>query len=240
MKRYLTTLSRYVFPILFISLLFIVEPLRSTQASAVATPVVRTLIDEFNGTSLDLSTWDIFHGTPTVANGRLTLAGGVNTTAEIQSVQKFGYGVVQMVITSSNWKPYDQITDSSFGFEIWQGANVRCQYSVILVANGHLGLIKQRPDANGNCSGDPILDTEQVYEQISAWDQIRSGRTVRLTLTWAPRSVTLHISSAGVNEGVAFYTGPVEPVNGLEIRLNADKGETYRIDYVRVVGIPWR
>jgi hypothetical protein len=236
MKHIVMRLTRYIFTILAIALSIVLASSSNTQAAT----AVPTLVEEFNGTSLDFSKWVKVHGNPTVANGKLTLAGGANTTAEIQSIKRFGYGVLQMVISSSSWKPQSGQTDSSFGFEFWQGANGNCHYGVILVANGHLGLLRQKPDANGNCFGDPKPDMEQVYEKINNWDTILTGKTLRLTLTWAPKSVTLHVSSAGVNEGVAFYTGAVEPVNKLEIRLNADKGETYRIDYVRVVGIPWR
>ena len=238
MKRYLVTVVRYMFPILAIGLLILLPPSRMSQAAT----AVPTLVDEFNGTSLDQTKWTAIPGNPPVANGKLTLAGGASTPAEIQSRKKFPYGVLQMVITSSNWKPQqgpNHETDSSFGFEFWQGANGNCHYGVILVANGHLGLLRHKPDANGNCFGDP-LETEQVYKQIDNWDTIRNGKTLRLTLTWAPKSVTLHISSGNISDGVAYYFGPVEPTNSLEVRLNADKGETYRIDYVRVVGIPWR
>jgi hypothetical protein len=238
MKHYHTILIRYIFPAFVIGSLFLITPSRMTEAA----PTVPTLIEEFNGTSLNLNKWIKVHGNPTVANGKLTLAGGVNTTAEIQSLKKFAYGVLQMMITSSNWRPQegpDHVTDSSFGFEIRQGTNGQCQYSVILIANGNLGVIRQKPDSNGNCSGDP-LPTEQVYKKITNWDTIRAGKTLRLTLTWAPKSVTLHITSGNINDGVAYYFVPVDPINSLEIRLNADKSETYKIDYVRVVGIPWR
>ena len=235
MKLDLVKVVSYLFPILVIGLLIALAPSSQTQAAT----AVPTLIEEFNGTSLDPVKWTLIHGNPTVANGRLTLVGGANTTAEIQSIKRFGYGVLQMVITSLHWKPQSGQTDSSFGFEIWQGANGQCQYSVILIANGHLGLIRQKPDTNGNCSGDPKPE-EQHYEQISNWDAIRTEKTLRITLTWAPKGVTLHVSSAGVNEGVASYTGAVEPVNQLEIRLNADNNETFKVDFARVVGIPWR
>jgi hypothetical protein len=107
-----------------------------------------------------------------------------------------------MVITSADWQPQTLGTDSSFGFENFAGANGRCHYGVILMANGHLGLLRAQPDADGNCSGDPV---DQAHIPISNWDAVRAGGTVHITLTWAP--------------------------NGIE---------TYEVDYVRVVDIPWR
>jgi hypothetical protein len=234
MKRDLVRLIHYIFPILVIGLFVLLAPTRMTQAAT----AVPTFQDEFNGTSVDPAKWTVIHGNPTLANGKLKLAGGISSLAEIQSIKKFSYGILQMNISSTNWKPQtDQSSDSSFGFEIWRGTNGQCHYSVILKTNGHLGVMRPQADANGNCSGDPEL---QAHIPISNWDALRAGKTLRLTLTWAPKSVTLHVTSGSSNEGVASYFGPAEPVNALEMRLNADKGETYRIDYVRVVGIPWR
>jgi hypothetical protein len=237
MKLDLVKVVRYLFPILVIGLLILLAPSSQTQAAT----AVPTLIEEFDGTTLDGTKWVKRHGNPSLANGKLTLAAGINTAAEIQSLRKFSYGIVQMSITSSNWKPQsDQRTDSSFGFEIWQGANGQCHYSVVLKANGHLGLLRPQPDANGNCSGDPEF---QSHLPIPNWDALRAGKTLRMTLTWAPKSVTLHITSGSANQGGAYYFGVAEPTNSLKIRLNAlnpDKAETYKIDYVRVVGIPWR
>jgi hypothetical protein len=233
MRQHLVTLIKYILPILAIGLFVLLAPSRMTQA-ATAVPTFR---DEFNGTILDPAKWVKIHGDPSLANGKLRLAGGTTTLTEIQSIPKFSYGVLQMSIRSAKWRAQtDQSSDSSFGFEIWQGANGQCHYSVILKTNGHLGVMRPQPDANGNCSGDPEL---QAHIPISNWDAVRAGRTLRITLTWAPRSVTLHVTS-GANEGAASYFGVAEPTNWLKIRLNADTGETYGIDYVRVVGIPWR
>lgn len=234
MKLGFIKLTKYIFPLLVIGLFIFLAPSRYTQA-ATAVPTFR---DEFSGTSLDSTKWVKVHGNPRIANGKLILAGGINELAEIQSLKQFSYAVLQMSITSSYWKEQtDQSSDSSFGFEIWQGTNGQCHYSVILKANGHLGLMKPQPDANGNCSGDPEF---QAHEQIQNWDAVRAGKTLRLTLTWAPRSVMLHVTSGASNQGAAYYFGVAEPTNRLKIRLNADQGETYRIDFVRVVGIPWR
>jgi hypothetical protein len=231
MKREPAILSRYLFALLAIGLLVLLAPSRMSQAAT----AVPTLQDEFNGTSLDPQ-WIEVHGNPRVANGKLRLAGDVSERAELQSIKRLRYGVMQMSISSSSWKPQNQKTDSSFGFEMWLGANGSCHYSVVLKANGHLGLMRSQPDVNGNCSGDPKF---QAHLPVSNWDQLRARKAIRFTLTWAPKSVTLHIT-AGSKEGAAFYFGTAEPTNALRIRLNADKGETYLIDYVRVVGIPWR
>ena len=234
MKLDLAKVVRYLFAILVPGLLIALAPSSQTQAAT----AVPTLIEEFNGTSLDLTKWVKIHGNPTVANGKLRLAGGINTMTEIQSVPRFGYGLLQMSIISANWRPQnDNLSDSSFGFEIWQGVNGECHYSVVLKSNGHLGVMRPQPDVNGNCSGDPEF---QAHLPIENWDAVRAGKTVRITLTWAPRSVTVHVTSGSANQGATYYFGTAEPTNRMNIRLNADKGETYRIDYVRVVGIPWR
>lgn len=228
MKRYPATLNWNSFLVLVISLLFLFTPSKITQATALS-----TWSDEFNGTRIDSTKWIVISGDPRIANGKLTLTGGLNTLAEVQSLKKFGYSVLRMVITSSSWKPQSATTDSSFGFEIWQGANGACHYSVILKANGHLGLLRPQPDANGKCFGDPKF---QAHIPITNWESIRAGKTIRLTLTWAPNRVTLRVSST--NSGSAVYVGTAEPTNQLKIRLNADKAETYKVDYVRVEAIP--
>jgi len=48
--------------------------------------------DEFDGNELDLTKWDVFRGSPTVSNGRLTLRG-----AEVQSKAVFQCGILGMV-----------------------------------------------------------------------------------------------------------------------------------------------
>lgn len=106
---------------------------------------------------------------------------------------------------------------------------------MILKANGHLGLLRPQPDATGNCFGDPKF---QAHIPITNWDTIRARKTVHLILTWAPNRVTLRVSSGNTNSGSAVYVGEAEPTNQLKIRLNADKVETYKIDYVRVEAIP--
>ncbi len=110
--------------------------------------------DDFNGNQLDAAKWDVFKGSPTVSGGRLTLDGGA-TRAEIQSKQSFLYGALTIAIDSAHWKPQSGDTDSSFGVEIFTGANGLCHYSAVLKANGHLGLLRPKPDASNNCPGDP-------------------------------------------------------------------------------------
>jgi hypothetical protein len=229
MKCYPEGLKANSLPVVMISLLMLFTPTEITQATALS-----TWSDEFSGTSVNGAKWVVIGGSPSVANGKLTLTGGLNTLTEMQSINKFGHSVLRMLITSSSWRPQSATTDSSFGFEIWQGANGACHYSVILKANGHLGLMKPQPDATGKCFGDPEF---QAHLPITNWEAIRAGKTIRLTLTWAPNRVTLHVSS-GNKSGGAVYDGEAEPTNQLKIRLNADKGETFKVDYVRVEAVP--
>ena len=230
MKYYLTMLVRYTLIIL------VTGPLVFLSFPGVAEAATTTTIfaDEFIGTSLNSKKWVVVHGNPRVANGKLTLTGGVSRRAEIQSRRKFGYSVMKMVITSSYWKPQNETTDSSFGYEIWKGANGNCHYGVVLVANGNLGLLRSEPDASGNCYGDPKF---QAYVPISNWDVIRAGKTIRVTLIWDPTSVTLNVSS-GTNSGTAYYLGTAEPIDQLKICLNVDTSEKYKINFVRILNLP--
>ena len=186
--------------------------------------------DEFDGSELDLTKWDVIRGSPTVDDGKLTLPGAA-TRAEIQGKTRFQYAVLQAAIESADWKSQTQGTDSSFGFEIWTGANGQCHYGVILIANGHLGVLRSQPDANDNCSGDPEY---QAYVPISNWDAVREAGIVYLTLTWSPNGVTLDVNDGVSNSGRACYEGEAVPDVPLEVRLNADYDENYHVDYVRV------
>jgi hypothetical protein len=190
--------------------------------------------DQFDDSVLDLTKWEVIKGNPTVGNGEITLSGGT-TRAEVQSKAQFQYGILQAAITSSDWKSQSQQTDSSFGFELWTGANGRCHHGVILIANGHVGLLRSLPGANNICVGDPQY---QKYIPISNWDVVREADTVYLTLTWSPSNVTLHVSDGGSNSGLATYIGEAEPVIPLEIRLNTNIGELHRVDYIRVYQDP--
>jgi uncharacterized protein (TIGR03437 family) len=192
--------------------------------------------DEFNGNQLDPTKWEVFRGSPTVAGGALTLNGG-STRADVQSRQSFLYGALTIALDSASWKPQSGDTDSSFGVEIFTGANGQCHYSAILKANGHLGLLRPEPDASNNCSGDPRF---QDHPQMSNWDAIRAGGRVVMTLIWAPGGVTLRISDGNNLNGFAVSTPSREatPNVAMRIRLNADLNETYRVDYVRWADLP--
>ncbi len=192
--------------------------------------------DEFNGNQLDPAKWEVFRGSPTVAGGALTLNGGA-TRADVQSRQSFLYGALTIALDSAHLKPQSGDTDSSFGVEIFTGANGQCHYSAILKANGHLGLLRPEPDANNNCTGDPRF---QDHPQISNWDAIRAGGRVVMTLIWAPGGVTLRVSDGNNLNGFAVSTPSREatPNVAMRIRLNADVNETYRVDYVRWADLP--
>lgn len=182
--------------------------------------------DEFDGDGLDRGKWDVFEGNPVANGGWLTLSG-----ANIQSKSVFGSGILQGVIQSSDWKPQNQFTDSSFGFEIWTGSNNQCHYGILFKASGHLAVLSPQPGIDGNCSGDPLY---QAYPPVSNWDTIRAGSTVSFTLSWLPDSVTLKVSGNG-QEGQASYIGQAIPTVPLKIRLYSQTNETYKIDYVRLI-----
>ncbi len=192
--------------------------------------------DEFNGNQLDPAKWEVFKGAPTVTGGALTLNGG-STRADVQSKQSFLYGALTIALDSASWKPQSGDTDSSFGVEIFTGANGQCHYSAILKANGHLGLLRPEPDASAACSGDPRF---QDHPQISNWDTIRAGGRVVMTLIWTPGGVTLRISDGSNLNGFAVSTPSREatPNVAMRIRLNADLNETYCVDYVRWADLP--
>jgi len=144
--------------------------------------------------------------------------------------------ILQGAIQSSDWKSQNQCTDSSFGFEIWTGANGQCHYGATFKANGHLGVLSPQPDANNNCFGDP---QHQAYPLISNWDAVRATGTVYFILMWSPSRVTLYVNDGGPNSGQASYTGLAVPTVPLKIRLYADTGETYSIDYTRLYQGPF-
>lgn len=202
----------------------------SASGSPAILPLTQTQLsfqDEFNGEVLDLSRWHVFHGSPTTENGYLVLAGGA-ARAEVQSEPELQYATMTIKIVSSNWKPHTEFTDSSFGFEIWTGVNSSCHYGVILIANGHLGLLRAQPDSNNSCSGDPL---HQAYLPIPRWDEIQAADAITLTLRWSAGSVAL-CADNGDAQGCASYAGEALPTLPLKIRLNADFDETYQVDYV--------
>jgi hypothetical protein len=196
--------------------------------------------DEFDGEELDLSRWDVYKGTPTVSNGWLTLPGG-NTGADIQSEPSFSCGILQGVIQSSDWKLTNGSTDSSFGLEIWEGADGKCHHGVVFKANGHLGLLRSKPNAENKCAGQsagipgrhPDDPYYQDYFVIQSWDAIRATGTITFTLTWS-KSVTLEVNGGQSSGQVYTDTSPAIPTVPLKIRLYAQPTETYKIDYIRL------
>jgi hypothetical protein len=182
--------------------------------------------DEFNGTELDQTKWGVFRGSP-VIDGWLTLP-----ASEIQSKAMFSCGAMEGVIQSSDWKPQNQFTDTSFGFEIWGGANGQCHSGILFKGSGHLATLHSQPDANNNCTGDPLY---QDYQTISNWDTIRAGGAVSFTLSWRSDVITLTVNG-NYQEEQASYTGPAIPNVPLKIRLYTQLGETYKIDYIHLYG----
>ncbi|MGH9801445.1 MAG: hypothetical protein ACRD82_13855, partial [Blastocatellia bacterium] len=197
--------------------------------------------DEFNGNQLDAAKWDALNLPPIVSGGKLALSGNATMRSEVQSKQSFLYGVLTVAIESTNWHaqsdPAD--ADASFGVEIFTGANGKCHYSAVLKANGHLGLLRPQPDASNNCSGD-IPASGQEHIRLSNWDAIRAGGRVVMTLIWTPGGVTLRISDGNNLNGIAVSipNSQAVPNVAMRVRLNADKNETYRVDYVRWADLP--
>jgi hypothetical protein len=213
------------------------DTMAPTTTSLMLTPQAPILFsDEFDGNGLDLSRWEVYTGTPTVSGGWLTLPG-----AEIQSKREFVCGTLQGVIQSSDWKPHDEFTDSSFGFEIWEGADGKCHHGVVFKANGHLGLLRSKPDTENKCEGqsegipgrDPDDPYYQDYLAIPNWNAITATDTITFTLTWS-KSVTLEVSGGQFSGQVYTDTSPTIPTVPLKIRLYAQPTETYNIDYIRL------
>lgn len=197
-----------------------------------------SFVDDFLGQALNVRFWNVFHGTPQVMNGILVLAGDMATRAEIQSTMSFRPGVVlQIALTSSDLKPQppEVRTDTSFGFEFFTGANGQCHYGVLMTGKGVLGLLHPAPDANGNCSGDPLF---QEYQALPNWESLRAGQTIIMTLIWTLAGATLHVS--GVNAGAVTRSTDLMAVPDvpLRLRLNVDFGEMYHIDYVFAIELP--
>jgi hypothetical protein len=166
----------------------------------------------------------------------LTLPG-----ADIQSVPAFSCGALQGVIRSADWKPHGEFTDSSFGFEIWEGTDGKCHQGVVLKASGQLGLLRSKPDAEGKCAGqsadipgrhpdDPFY---QDYLAIPSWGAISAAGTVTFTLTWS-QGVTLKVRGGQSGEEMVRATSPAIPDVPLKIRLYATPIETYEVDFIRL------
>ena len=199
--------------------------------------------DEFDGNALDQSKWDVYKGTPTLGSGWLTLP-----AAEIQSKSDFSCGILQGVIQSSDWKPQSEFTDSSFGFEIWEGADGKCHHGVVFKPSGQLGLLRSEPNANNECAGqsagipgrhpdDPLY---QDFLAIPNWNAISTTGTITFTLTWS-ESLRLEVSGGQSSGQVHTDASLAIPTVPLKIRLYAhtfDTGvtETYKIDYIRLYG----
>jgi hypothetical protein len=210
---------------------FLLTLLLLTASTSATAQSGRGFGDEFNGNQLDAAKWEVFKGAPTVTGGKLTLDGGA-TRAEIQSKRSFLYGALTIALESANFKPQSGTTDSSFGVEIFTGANGGCHYSAVLKANGHLGLLRPQPDAANNCTGDPL---NQEHLRIPNWETIRAGGRVVMTLIWTPGGVTLRVSDGNLGNSVVMSAsdGKAVPNVAMRIRLNADVNEVYRVDYLR-------
>jgi len=197
---------------------------------------IGSLADDYAEQNLNTHLWNVIHGSPQVNGGILVLVGG-STKSEIQSTMSFSPGaVIQMKITSSDWKPQGTFTDSSFGFEIFTGANGQCHYGVLMNGSGHLGLLRPEPDGNGDCFNDPKF---QDYQSLPNWDTIRASQTITMMLAWTISGATLQVSGANDSSATVLHKLPMAIPNvPLLIRLNADFNETYAIEYVYALALP--
>ena len=185
--------------------------------------------ERFDRLRLHRRSWAIFHGEPRVVGDRLLLAADAASRAEVQTRRRFLYGLLRIAIDSDDFRPQSEFTDTSFGYEVFAGGNGECHYAALLSGGGHLGLLRARPDANGDCSGDP---EDQAFLPIPNWDAMRTRGKAIVTLLWKPDVVTLRVTNGGRREGVARYTGVAIPSEPMAIRLNADFEETHFIDSV--------
>lgn len=197
--------------------------------------------DTFDGNTLDPTKWVTETGAPIVGNGWLTL-----TAASIRNQTNFSFGILRGVIQSSDWKPQDvsttTTTDSSFGLEIWEGADGMCHYGVVFIAGGQLGLLRSKPDENNICANQSVsipnrLPSDPYYQDYLAipnWNTITMASRVIFTLTWS-HGVTLEVSNGQDTGQVYTDTSLAIPNVPLNIRLNSKFiTETFGIDYIQL------
>jgi len=185
--------------------------------------------DELLRPPLLLDGWYVAQGSPIFkAEGRLMTLSGT----DVQSSHVYNYGVLEGVIHSSDWKPQTLFSDSSFGFETWNGTNNDCHYGVLFKSNGHLAVLSSTPDMQKKCSGDP---KNQAYPPVPNWDAIRAGKTVSFTLIWNTESVTLRVKGNGLEEQVS-YTGPAIPTVPLHVRLYSQTSESHELQDFSLYG----
>jgi hypothetical protein len=206
----------------------VVLPLVERAHESVGEPVFS---DEFDSNGApDPQVWHVFGGSPTLGDGWLTLA-----DADMQSSDLFPYGVLRGRVQSADWQSPGEVTDSSFGFEVWTGINGTCHYAVLLQPNGHLAVLASDPGSRGTCHGDPKY---QWFGPISNWSAVRASGTVWFTLTWRPSGVVLDVNDGGAAQGRVTYSEAHVPSVPLRIRLCADPTDTYRVDFVRLYADP--
>ena len=184
--------------------------------------------DTFNN-AMFLDKWRVYRGNPKVRGGFLMLS-----ETDIQSKDMFNSGILQGVISSHNWKPQDQFTDSSFGFETWAGKDDRCHSGVLFKANGHLAVLRSQPYVDDKCMGDP---EHQVYPPIPNWDAIRAKYVVSFKLNWNADEIILQVNGNGLTEQVS-YSGPAIPKGPLNLRFYTQIGELYEAHNIALSDAP--
>jgi hypothetical protein len=173
--------------------------------------------------------WQTMAGSAVVDQGRLVLAGEYSLGAEMQHVAGHGFGVLSLAVRSAHWKPQDGSTDSSFGFEVWEGQDGRCHSGIVLTGNGHLGILRAQPDAAGRCHGDPQV---QVYVPVSNWESLRREALLRIRLEWTPQRIRLVAEGQGAQGEALAPAQPFAASQQFRLRLNAAPKERFVVDSV--------
>ncbi|MBI4493021.1 MAG: hypothetical protein HY690_09530 [Chloroflexi bacterium] len=200
-------------------------------------PLRATLREDFDGPALDESDWLVVAGSPDVVGGALYLH-----QSNIESRASFQYATLRTAISSGDWKPNAGFSDSSIGFERWEG---ECHRGIVFKPNGILGILNPVPDDTGQCHGDP---EDQVYLALPGWDDLASrtpaGEPLLLTLRWADDVVTLTVDPGnGAPIIEVSYLGAIIPHEVLNVRLNACpdvpdlvgcRDDVFLVDYLSV------
>ncbi len=197
----------------------------AAAAEWLTAPALRDDFDAPEG--LDLRTWRVFAGEPTVRDGWLAMA-----SADVQSRESYRYGRLQTHVRSVDWLAPETPTASHMGLEVWTGINGTCHQAAYLEPNGRLVVLKGRLQPTGTCEG----EADEVGQVLDGWAELQrhglEGGDVDVELLWSPEWVSLSVTH-GAARAATVYRGELVPDAPLRIRLLAEPGRGYRFDYVR-------
>jgi hypothetical protein len=202
----------------------------ATPLIAVAAFAAPGLVDEFASRALDCDRWTVIKGQPRIADGCLILASSNGSATDIQSTETYGAGTLDIAIRSEHWRAQDRFTDSSFGLEIWEGRNGRCHSGIVMNGNGHLAVMRAKPEPTGICQGDPDF---QVYKRLSDWDRLRLQKSLQLTIEWSPEAVRLRARADGIEGHAVVATRAFGPLQRFRLRLNVAPGDVFAVERIR-------